>query len=246
MMERDIHLTASDLLNALQFQPGDFGNIALISGQPHRVMMCLDQIDNPIKNFETMGYTFWTGEFEGKKVTVGNGGMYAPDTALVTEILCTGGINYFIRLGSCGALKAEINVGDIIIPDFAIRGDGVTRSYVKDDFIPNSDNNLNDILFTLASKKLKCHKGGLWTTDAILKETKEVVNPVIEKGAIAVDMVTSPFLTITNVYNKKAAAILAVSDNIITGEIGFEDIRFFDAEYKIIETAFELIREIDV
>jgi len=59
-------------------------------------------------------------------------------------------------------------------------------------------------------------------------------------------MVTSPFLTITNVYNKKAAAILAVSDNIITGEIGFEDIRFFDAEYKIIETAFELIREIDV
>ncbi|MDY6863042.1 MAG: hypothetical protein SV062_08640 [Thermodesulfobacteriota bacterium] len=245
MMERDVHLKATDLLNDLQFKPGDFGNIALISGQPQRVSICLERINNPVKNFSTMGYTFWTGEFEGKKVTVGNAGMYAPDTALVTEILCAGGIDNFVRLGSCGALNAEINIGDMVIPDYAIRGDGVTRYYVDDNFIPEGDNNLNNLLFDLASENVKCHRGGIWTTDAILKETKELINPLIVKGVVAVDMVTSPFFTVTKLYNKKASAILAVSDNLITGEVGFTDIRFLDAEYKMVETTFKIIKEID-
>jgi len=245
MMKRDIHLKASDLLNSLQFKPGDFGNIALISGQPQRVMMCLEKVYNPIKNFNTMGYTFWTGEFEGRRITIGNAGMYAPDTALVTEILCAGGIKYFIRLGSCGALSPKINIGDIIIPNYALRGDGVTKYYVDDNFIPKGDADLNNMLFNILSKGVKCHKGGVFTTDALLKETKEIINPIIKKGAIAVDMVTSPFFTITNLYNKKASAILAVSDNLITGEIGFDNIRFFDSEYKIVEAGFKLIKEIN-
>jgi len=60
----------------------------------------------------------------------------------------------------------------------------------------------------------------------LFKETKEIVNPYIEKGAIAVDMVTSPFVTVANIYKRKVAAILAVSDNLITGTLGFADIDF--------------------
>jgi len=58
-------------------------------------------------------------------------------------------------------------------------------------------------------------------------------------------MVTSPFLTIANLYDKKAAAILLVSDNLITGEIGFASIKVFDAEKKMIDRAFDLMGVID-
>ena len=58
------------------------------------------------------------------------------------------------------------------------------------------------------------------TTDAILRETKEI-NGVIDKGAIGVDMVSAPFLTIAQIYKIPAVSILAVSDNLITGQMGF-------------------------
>ena len=86
-MQRDIHMKPKDLLDSLQFRPGDFADIAIISGQPQRAKMCVDQLENPVKNFTFLGYTFWTGTYKGKKVTVGNGGFYAPDSAFATDLL---------------------------------------------------------------------------------------------------------------------------------------------------------------
>ncbi len=242
MMNRDIHLTAQDLLRAMQFKPGDFGEIAIVSGQPQRVQMALEKLKNPLRNFSAMGYTLWTGEYKGKRVTVGHGGMYAPDAALITELLCAGGVECLIRLGSCGAMKKDIEIGDYVIAEGAIRGDGVTRYYVKDGFQPKADPELTQKLFSLCKKH--AHKGLVWTTDALLRETKDFVNGAIAQGAIAVDMVTSPFFTIAQLYNKRACAVLVVSDNLITGEIGFADIRVFDAERRLIERGFDLVREV--
>jgi len=79
MMQRDIHISPQALLESLQFRQGDFGRIALVSGQVHRAQMCLKKLENPVKNFTFLGYTFWTGEYKGRRITVGNGGFYAPD-----------------------------------------------------------------------------------------------------------------------------------------------------------------------
>jgi len=235
-------MTPQALLDSLQFKSGDFGRIALVSGQVHRAQMCLKKLENPVKNFTFLGYTFWTGAYKGMKITVGNGGFYAPDSAFVTELLCAGGIDTFVRLGSCGALKEDINIGDFILADSVIRGDGATRYYVDDDYVPKVSGDITAAVEKAFSLAGKVHKGGVWTTDAIFKETKEIVNSYINKGAIAVDMVTSPFVTLADLYKKKSAAVLTVSDNLITGELGFADYRFFEAEMKMIDSAFEVIK----
>jgi len=244
MMKRDIHITARDLLNAMQFREGDLGRIGILSGQPQRIEMCLEILENPIKNFSAFGYTLWTGEYKGKRITVGNGGMYAPDAALVTEIVCEGGVDVLIRLGSCGALKEEIDIGDLVIAEAALRGDGVTNYYVNEGFVPRAERELIEASSSIFDGK-NVHYGTIWTTDALLRETKEIINRVIKEGAIGVDMVTSPFLTIANLYKRRALAILVVSDNLITGEMGFFDIRFFDAEREMVDKAFKLIEAID-
>ncbi|MCF7908341.1 MAG: hypothetical protein K9L86_05680 [Candidatus Omnitrophica bacterium] len=241
MMQRDVHMDPKGLLASLQFKPGDFGDIVLVSGQQHRAQMCLKKLENPVKNFTFLAYTFWTGLYKGRKITVGNGGFYAPDSALATEILCAGGVKTFIRLGSCGALRQDINIGDYVLVTDVLRGDGTTRYYVDDDYKPKVDNEVTDILENSFSGAGSVHRGGIWTTDAIFRETKEIVNPYIEKGAIAVDMVTSPFVTVANLNNKRAAAICVVSDNLITGQMGFSDYRFFGAEMKMTDLAFEAI-----
>jgi len=61
MMKRDIHLSPKDLLSSLQFRDGDFGEVALISGQQHRAKMCLEKLENCVKNFTFLGYTFGLG-----------------------------------------------------------------------------------------------------------------------------------------------------------------------------------------
>ena len=244
MMERDAHITPQALLESLQFRPGDFADIAIVSGQLQRAKMCLEKLEKPVKNFTFLGYNFWTGIYEGKRITVGNGGFYAPDSAFMTELICAGGVKTIIRLGSCGALKKEINIGDFILADKAIRGDGVTRYYVADDYSPVIDTGLSSALDKVFSSAAAVHKGGVWTTDALFRETKEIVNSYIKKGAIAVDMVTSPLATVANLYKVKAAAILTVSDNLITGELGFSDFRFFDAEMKMVNLVFEAIKNI--
>ncbi len=246
MMQRDVHLRPQDLLEFLQYREGDFGKVALVCGQPQRAKLCLDRLQRPTKNFTFLGYTFWTGFYKGKKVTVGNGGFYAPDSAFVTELLCAGGIEILIRLGSCGALREDIEIGDFIIADKVLRGDGATRYYVEDDFIPQVDGKIAEKLESSLSRKGNIHKGGVWTTDALFRETKEVVNSYIKKGAIAVDMVTSPFVVVSNLYKKRVACALLVSDNLITGELGFTDFRLFSAQEKLVDAGFKLIEELDV
>ncbi|MFH1771629.1 MAG: hypothetical protein ABH872_02325 [Candidatus Omnitrophota bacterium] len=244
MMQRDVHLKPKDLLDSLQFKEGDFADIAIISGQPQRAKMCVGELENAVKNFTFLGYTFWTGTYKGKRVTVGNGGFYAPDSAFVTELICTAGVNTLIRIGSCGALRKDIQIGDFIIADSILRGDGATRYYVDDSFKPEVDKSLTQELAAIFKKVSTAHCGGVWTTDALFRETKEIVNPYIERGAIAVDMVTSPFVTVANIYKKKVAVVLSVSDNIITGELGFTDFRFFESEMKMIKAAFEAAGEL--
>lgn len=241
MMQRDIHLSPKDLLDSLQFKQGDFGSITLVSGQHQRAKMCLDRLENPVKNFVFLGYTFWTGFYKGKKITVGNGGLYSPDSAFITELLCAGGVDILVRLGSCGALKEDISIGDFILAEKVLRGDGATRYYVDDDYSPSVDEELTSRLEEVFSKEGKIYRGGVWTTDALFRETKKIVNSYIEKGAVAVDMVTSPFVTVANLYKRRVAVILAVSDNLITGQLGFADYRFFEAEMKMIDLVFKVV-----
>ena len=74
------------------------------------------------------------GALDGKRITVGNGGRYAPDTAITTEILCGGGANNLIRVGSCGSLQENVQIGDLVIVTGALRGEGTSRYYVPENF----------------------------------------------------------------------------------------------------------------
>jgi len=245
-MKKDVHLTGQDLMNMVQLRPQDIGQYVLVPGPKERVDAIIKKLQNPVKNFSFMEYTMHTGDYEGIKVTTINGGRFAADTGITTEILCNAQAKTMIRLGSCGALREDIKVGDMIIIDSAISGEGVTPYYVDKDFKIQSDKKLTDALASVAQSPLSTvHRGKCWSTDAILKETREVIGKAIEQDAIAVDMVTSAFLTICQVYKIPATVILAVSDNVITGEMGFMNPDYYMAEASMVDIAFKLIKKLE-
>jgi len=245
-MKKDTHLTGQDLLNMVQLRPQDVGKYAVVPGPRDRCEAFIKKIEEPVKNFSFMEYSMYTGMFAGAKVTAINGGRFAADTSITTEILCNAKIPYLIRIGSCGSLREDIKIGDLVIAETAMRGEGVTPYYVKNDFKTQADPALTKALGEAAQGAgLRVHKGRVWSTDALLRETREHVGKAVNDGCIAVDMVTSVFLTIAQFYNVKAAVILAVSDNIITGEMGFMDPGYYMAEGSMMGIALNLIKKLE-
>lgn len=242
-MKKAIHLTGKDLAGMVQLRPQDIGKYVVMPGTPDRLTALVKNIKNPLKNFSFMEHTMYTGEYNGVRITAMNGGMFSANTAITTEIVCSIQGENLIRLGSCGALRDDIKVGDLILTTGSLRGDGVTPYYVDNSFVTEPDPQLTGAL-EKAAKKLGAtmHTGKVWSTDALLRETKELVDSKAAAGAIAVDMVSSAFLTIAQINKVKAASILAVSDNVMTGEMGFTNPAYYIAETTMIKVALEAIK----
>jgi uridine phosphorylase len=239
-MKKDIHMTGRDLLGMVQVRPGDFGKVAIIPGTVERRDAILAMIERPVKSFSFFEYAMYTGTYQGVKVAVGNGGRFSPDSAIITEILCAGQVEWIIRAGSCGALDETIKVGEVVLATASVRGDGVTPYYVGKDFKTVPDMGVNAALKKAAAAQgVTLKEGPMWTTDALLKETREVVEAARKEGAIAVDMVSSALLTIAQVNKIKAGSISAVSDNLITGELGFMNPDYYEAEMKVVSICLE-------
>jgi uridine phosphorylase len=245
-MKKEIHLTGSDLTQMVQLRPQDVGKYAIVPGPKDRLDALIKKIENPVRNFSFMEYTMYTGTYNGIKITAINGGRFSTDTSITSELMCSAKIANIIRIGSCGALDENIKIGDLVVVDKVIRGDGVTPYYVDKNFQTQSDKTISDTLCSVARDMgVNIHRGTVWTTDALLRETRELVEAKRKEGAIAVDMVSSTLLTIAQINKVKAGSILSVSDNVITGEMGFMNPLYYMAETKLIEIALETVKRLE-
>ncbi|MDD2689534.1 MAG: hypothetical protein PHT41_05250 [Candidatus Omnitrophica bacterium] len=245
-MQKEIHLTGKDLTQMVQLRPQDVGKYAIVPGPKDRLEVLIKKLENPVRNFSFMEYTMYTGTFQGIKITAINGGRFSTDTSITTEVMCNAGIQNIIRIGTCGALDEKIKIGDLVVVDKVIRGDGVTPYYVDKNFQTVADKKISDVLYEVAKGMgVNVHRGTTWTTDALLRETREIVEAKRKEGALAVDMVSSTLLTICQTYNIKATSILAVSDNVITGEMGFMNPLYYMAESNLITIALETVKKLE-
>jgi uridine phosphorylase len=237
-MPKEAHFTPQRMLSMLGLRPDSLGPYALIPGPKERSQRVLGLLEKASKNFSFLDYEMHTGILDGKKVTVGNGGRYAPDTGITTEILCGAGAEALIRVGSCGSLQEHVKIGDLVIVTGALRGDGTTSYYVPKNFSTIAHPEIVHALRAAAeSLNVRYHSGWIFTTDALFQETAELIQELNEQKILSIDMVTATFLTIAQVRQKKAGAVLAVSDECLHGKFGFRDPRFFAAEEKTIEVA---------
>jgi uridine phosphorylase len=242
-MLKEPHFTPQKMLSILGLKPDSLGPYALIPGPKERAQMLLGTVKNPTKNFTFLDYEMHTGMIDGKRVTVGNGGRFAPDTAMTTEILCAAGAEILVRIGSCGSLQDHVKIGDLVIVTGAIRGEGTTGYYVPKNFSTLAHPDIVSGLQQAAeSLQVRYHLGRIFTTDALFQETPELIQELREQNVSSIDMVTSTFLTIAQLREKKAGAMLAVSDECLYGKFGFRNPAFLAAEEKMVEVAQRALR----
>ncbi|MBP9853673.1 MAG: hypothetical protein KBD53_02260 [Candidatus Omnitrophica bacterium] len=247
-MTKDIYLSGKELTQMVQLLPKDVGRYAVVPGPRDRLKGILAEVEKPVKNFSFMEYEMHTGHIDGVKATFMNGGRYSADTAITTELLCAVEIPIIFRLGTCGALREDMKIGDVVVVENALSNDGVTPFYINDkNFEPKSDMKLvNEVVKAVESVGLKVHRGKVWSHDALLRQTRESVNQAIDQGCLASDMVSSTFLSICHLNKTSGVSILAVGDNVVKGEFGYLDTNFYMTEYMLTGACFKVIKNLGI
>lgn len=102
----------------------------LIPGDPGRVES-LAKVFDPDAKFlvSNREYTSYLAEFHGQKILVCSTGIGAPSTGIAIEELATLGLKYFLRVGTCGGIQENTNVGDVVISNAAVRLEGTSSHY---------------------------------------------------------------------------------------------------------------------
>jgi uridine phosphorylase len=123
----------------IQCKDGDVGRYCILPGDPGRSEVIAQYFDGPVKVRSNREYTTYSGTLLGEKVSVCSTGIGGPSAVIAMEELSKIGADTFIRVGTCGGIKLEVQSGDVVIATGAIRHEGTSREYAPIEFPAVSD-----------------------------------------------------------------------------------------------------------
>lgn len=123
----------------IKCREGDVGRYCILPGDPGRSEIIAQYFDNPVKIQSNREYTTYTGTLLGEKVSVCSTGIGGPSAVIAMEELTKIGADTFIRVGTCGGIKLDVQSGDVVIATGAIRHEGASREYAPIEFPAVSD-----------------------------------------------------------------------------------------------------------
>ncbi len=174
----------------------------------------------------------------------------APYAVMLLESLVARGADRVLVLGWCGSLSEEVRVGDLIVPGRAFVDEGTSRHYrCLDHEIPYSmpDEGFSEELsrFLVSSGLAPHHRGSIWTTDAIYRETRAKVDHFRERGAIAVEMECSALFSAAAFRKVSVAGLLVVSDSVAASdwEPGFRRDVFKNARQAACDVLLDFMKQ---
>ena len=188
----------------------DFGHYILLTNFSDYVQRFADQFE-----VEILGENHPMQSASAEGITIINFGMGSAMAATVMDLLSAIQPKAVLFLGKCGGLKKKTQVGDMILPIAAIRGEGTS-----DDYLPAEVPALPSFRLQRAvSSMIKQHEidywtGTVYTTNRRVWEHDEEFKVYLrEIRAMAIDMETATLFAVGFVNEIPHGALLLVSDN---------------------------------
>ncbi len=201
---------------------GDFAKTVLMPGDPLRAKFIADNFLDDVKCVTSVRNMFgYTGTYKGKPISVMGSGMGVPSISIyATELYKDFGVENIIRIGSCGAVRDDIKIRDIVIGMAASTDSNVNRQrFNQCDYAACADFSLLQNVVNTADKLGKAvHVGNIFTADLFYTPQPEMFALMEKYGILAVEMEAAGLYGVAAEYGKKALTVLTVSDHIKTGE----------------------------
>ncbi len=150
-----------------------------------------------------------------KEITMINFGMGSAMAATVMDLLSAIQPKAVLFLGKCGGLKKKTNLGDLILPIAAIRGEGTSKDYLPDEIPALPSFQLQRAVSSMIKKHEKDYwTGTVYTTNRRVWEHDNHFKKYLKRvRAMAIDMETATLFTVGFVNKIPRGALLLVSDN---------------------------------
>ncbi len=202
----------------LLVEEGDLTDIALVPGDPGRVDRIAKQCSDVETVAENREYKVVNAAYEGRPLTICSTGIGAPSAAIAAEELDQVGVGTLLRVGTCGALQRDIDIGDMIVATGAAKDEGTTKRYEKATVpaVPHHEV-LSQLVDVSEARDEQVHVGPIATDDAFYAETEEYVNQWEDAGMLAVEMEAAALFTLARRKGMRAGAICTVDGNLVKG-----------------------------
>lgn len=133
--DRRVALPATDRQYHIDLAPGELADLILLPGDPARIARIAGMLDVVEVRREHREFASVTGTRDGLRVSAVSTGIGTDNVEItLAEILALVPRPTLIRIGSCGVLRPEIALGDLVITSGAVRLESTTSWYVHDGY----------------------------------------------------------------------------------------------------------------
>lgn len=205
----------------IESKQGAFAKTVLMPGDPLRAKYIADNYLENVEKINNVRNMFgFTGTYKGKKISVMGSGMGMPSIGIYSyELFKFYGVENIVRIGSCGAYTAELDLYDVVLADSAWSESSYAKTQAGEESeytYPNKDLN-NQILHIAKELNIPVTVGCIHSSDVFYRQNFEEYKTIFaDKGAVAVEMESFALFHNAKVLGKKAACLLTVSDNLVT------------------------------
>lgn len=202
----------------------EIAKTVLMPGDPLRAKFIAENFLEDITCFNNVrGMLGYTGTYKGQKISVMGSGMGMPSIGIYSyELYKFYGVENIIRVGSCGAYSADLDVYDVILCKAAWSRSSYAACQQghEGEFIYPSEKINNVAVDVAKDMDLTLHIENIHSSDVFYAESecaKELMQIVNEKDVTAVEMESFALFANAKILGKHAACILTVSDSIAKG-----------------------------
>ncbi len=153
--------------------------------------------------------------FADTDILITLGAVGCPACAGNLDLFHAMGVDKVMFCGGGGVLDRNIEVGQILVVDGAIRDEGFSYHYIKPSKYIYTDKNVTDkIVRYLKENDISYLQGLVWTTDAIFRETADRIAQRKEEGAKIVEMEQAGCIAVSQYRGFDYGALIYGGDDV--------------------------------
>ncbi len=199
---------------------GDFADTVLMPGDPLRSeYIARTFLKDPVLVNNIRGIQGYTGLYKGKRVSVMASGMGIPTMAIYShELFNFYGVRNIIRVGSTGAVKADLKLGDIVMAMGASTDSAYGVQFGIGNVSAVAGFDLIETAVSIARKTgVATEIGNIYSSDTFYMADPTIYDRLRAMNILCIDMETYGLYVNAARAGRQALSMLTVSDNLVTG-----------------------------
>ena len=201
---------------------GDIAETVLLPGDPLRAKFIAENyLENPRCYSEIRNMLGFTGTYKGVPVSVQGTGMGMPSMGIYSyELIHEYKCRNLIRVGTAGAFREDLNLGDIVIAVGASTDSNFVHTYkLPGSYTPTASYELlSKVRDASEETGIRFTAGNLVSCDVFYENDPDWWKAWANVGVLGVEMEAAALYMSSAAAGVNALAIMSISDNFVTNE----------------------------